>query len=135
MRRGEGAIALSLLVLLAAIGAASCGHGQDIDGEWDGGDRVMRLSGARFTIDYKNAEKVRALRGSCAYRGSVLEMRFEEYEDAGGSWLGLDGTDLKGHEERLTLKLDGDKLTTVVAGSGKSYSYTRKPSAQDGQLH
>ncbi len=97
-------------------------------GFWENDKKIMEFNKDYFVIYNKDSSDIVAFKGNYSFAENpsyAIKMIYEEYLDANGTWISLNGTELENYTDTLLIKIDDDSLETKVLGNGQMYSYNR----------
>lgn len=94
-------------------------------GQWKSEERDLIIHKDRFELVFHKSDKIMCLQGRIDIKSRYFIMKFEKYVTKDGAVSDLQGSELYGHSEKVTYKVNKEYLETYIDNTGKTYRYKR----------
>ena len=94
-------------------------------GQWKSEEIDLIIHKDRFELVFHKSDKIMCLQGRIDIKSRYFIMKFEKYVTKDGAVSDLQGSELYGHSEKVTYKVNKEYLETYIDNTGKTYRYKR----------
>ena len=114
-----------IFILIISLVLISCGEQSVLYGQWKSEERDLIIHKDRFELVFHKSDKIMCLQGRIDIKSRYFIMKFEKYVTKDGAVSDLQGSELYGHTEKVTYKVNKEYLETYINNTGKTYRYKR----------
>ena len=114
-----------IFILIITPVLISCREQPVLCGQWKSEERDLIIHKDRFELVFHKSDKIMCLQGRIDIKSRYFIMKFEKYVTKDGAVSDLQGSELYGHTEKVTYKVNKEYLETYIDNTGKTYRYKR----------
>lgn len=114
-----------IFILIITPVLISCREQSVLCGQWKSEERDLIIHKDRFELVFHKSDKIMCLQGRIDIKSRYFIMKFEKYVTKDGAVSDLQGSELYGHTEKVTYKVNKEYLETYIDNTGKTYRYKR----------
>ncbi|UTC75970.1 hypothetical protein E4O03_04465 [Treponema sp. OMZ 792] len=114
-----------IFILIISLVLISCEGRSVLYGRWKSEERDLIIRKNTFELVFHKSDTIMCLQGSIDIKSRYFIMKFEKYVTQDGVVSDLQGSELYGHTEKVTYKVNKEYLETYIDNTGKTYRYKR----------
>ena len=114
-----------IFILIITSVLISCREQPVLCGKWKSEERDLIIHKDRFELVFHKSDKIMCLQGRIDIKSRYFIMKFEKYVTKDGAVSDFQGSELYGHTEKVTYKVNKEYLETYIDNTGKTYRYKR----------